>query len=354
MRGYPDSMANLADYDFELPKELIAQQPVSNRPDARLMIVNRAKGSIDHAHVRDLGDWVQPPDCLVLNDSRVVPARIDGHRLRTGGRWQGLFLSADEQGTWQLLCKTRGRLQEGEEIVLADRQSQPDVKLTMLKKFEEGVWAARPNTDESAWELLDRIGRVPLPHYIRKGEMVDDDLRWYQTVYADQPGSVAAPTAGLHLTQGLLDQLAAADVAVARVTLHVGIGTFRPISVANLDEHRMHSEWGQISDSTAKTLRKAREGGGRIVAVGTTTVRVLESAAAAGDGGWQGDTDLFIRPGYEFRSVDALLTNFHLPKSTLLVLVRTFGGEDLIKEAYWTAVKERYRFFSYGDAMLIV
>ena len=353
-RGYPVPMLNLADYDFELPKELIAQQPVASRSDARLMIVDRAAGTIEHAHVRDLADWLSPADCLVLNDSRVVPARLDGIRSQTGGRWQGLFLAADEQGNWQLLCKTRGRLQEGERIVLKDRHSRPAVQLMMLKRFEEGIWIARPDSSESTWGILDRIGRVPLPPYIRKGEMVDDDLQWYQTVYADQPGSVAAPTAGLHLTQKLLSGLEERGIGLAKVTLHVGIGTFRPIAVQNLDEHRMHSEWGRLTAETAEQLSQAHERQGRVVAVGTTSVRVLETAAGKGPGPWEGETDLFIKPGYQFQAIDALLTNFHLPKSTLLVLVRTFGGEELIKKAYWTAVEEGYRFFSYGDAMLIL
>ena len=294
---------------------------------------------------RLLGRW---------NDSRVVPARSDGLRSATGGRWQGLFLADDGAGNWQLLCKTRGHLQEGEQIVLSDRQSRPDVSLTLLKRFEEGIWAARPQTDESTWDLLDRIGRVPLPHYIRKGEMIDSDLHWYQTVYAGKPGSVAAPTAGLHLTQALLERLKTQGIQLAKVTLHVGIGTFRPIAVDKLDDHQMHAEWGEIDSETAAMISEAHDRSGRIVAVGTTTVRVLETAAANQLAAWSGQTDLFIRPGYSFQAVDALLTNFHLPRSTLLILVRTFGGEELMKRAYQIAIEENYRFFSYGDAMLIL
>jgi S-adenosylmethionine:tRNA ribosyltransferase-isomerase len=342
-------------YDYQLPAELIAQQPVANRSDGRLMIVDRQRGTIEHAHVRDLAECLRAGDCLVVNDSRVVPARLSGYRQSTGGRWQGLFLSADADGNWQLLCKTRGRLEVGEQVVLVDRAANPSLTLRMLARLDGGAWAARPDSGESAWSLLQRVGRVPLPHYIRRGEMIDQDQHWYQTVYADRPGSVAAPTAGLHLTSALLEQLRRSAIGVQRVTLHVGIGTFRPIAVSRLAEHRMHAEWGEITEATAAELRAVRARGHRVVAVGTTAVRVLESAAASGPlTAWAGETQLFIRPPYEFRAVDALLTNFHLPRSTLLVLVRTFGGDALIRQAYAVAIRERYRFFSYGDAMLIV
>jgi S-adenosylmethionine:tRNA ribosyltransferase-isomerase len=342
-------------YDYPLPSELIAQQPVACRSDARLMIVHRADGLIEHAHVRDLPEWLPAGDCLVVNDSRVVPARLDGYRLSTRGRWQGLFLSADGHGNWQLLCKTRGKLSAGERIMLRDRTAADTVVLRLLARLDAGAWAARAEADEPTWSLLQRIGRVPLPHYIRHGEMIDDDLTWYQTVYADRWGSVAAPTAGLHFTPALIDRLRLANVELQRITLHVGVGTFRPISAPDLQRHTMLSEWGEVTEETAERLRETRQQGGRVVAVGTTSVRVLESAAASGPlRAWSGQTDLFIRPPYQFRAVDALLTNFHLPRSTLLVLVRTFGGDTLIRSAYEIAVAERYRFFSYGDAMLIL
>jgi S-adenosylmethionine:tRNA ribosyltransferase-isomerase len=347
-------MTRLADYDYDLPEELIAQRPLAQRADARLMIVQRATGEIEHSHVRDLSLWLEAADCLVLNDSRVLPARLVGHRLISGGRWQGLFLSADEQGNWQLLCKTRGKLQPGELIVLTDRSARDDVRLRMLTRLAEGTWAARPETSESTWELLERIGRVPLPEYIRGGRMIDDDLRWYQTVYASHPGSVAAPTAGLHLTEKLLRQLSEQGVMLTRTTLHVGMGTFRPIKTDQVEAHRMHSESGHVSEEAAQRIQKARERGGRVVAVGTSTVRILETAAATGTlAAWAGQTDLFIRPPYRFRIVDALMTNFHLPRSTLLVLIRTLGGDQLMRRAYEEAIRERYRFYSYGDAMLI-
>jgi S-adenosylmethionine:tRNA ribosyltransferase-isomerase len=346
---------DVRNYDFDLPKELIAQRPVACRSDARLMIVNRAQHSLEHAHVRDLPEWLRPGDALVVNDTRVVPARLDGTRQLTGGRWRGLFLSADGQGNWQLLCKTRGRLQPGEQIVLRDRRGRDSVLLRMLTRLEGGMWAAHVESQLPTLQLLQEIGRVPLPHYIRRGEMIDEDERWYQTVYAARSGSVAAPTAGLHLTAPLLERLSRAGMTMQRVTLHVGLGTFRPIAAEDLEQHVMHREWGELTQEAAAALRTTRQTGGRIVAVGTTVVRVLESAASEGRlAAWQGETDLFIRPPYVFRAVDVLLTNFHLPRSTLLVLVRTFGGDALIQRAYAEAIAQRYRFFSYGDAMLIL
>lgn len=348
-------MDEMARYDFELPKELIAQQPVARRSDARLLVVDRRSGQLQHAHVRDLGQWLHAGDQMVVNDSRVVPARLVGVRLKTGGRWQGLFLEMGENGVWKLLCKTRGKLEAGEWIRLINREAGEDVRLQMVARLDGGVWAARPDTSEDTFALLQRAGRVPLPPYIRGGRMVDQDLQWYQTVYAARPGSVAAPTAGLHLTEGLLEQLAAAGVGRQHVTLHVGMGTFRPINATQLDAHTMHSEWGEITPPTVDRLLAARSAGGRIVAIGTTSVRVLESASASGSlAAWTGYTNLFIRPPYRFRSVDALLTNFHLPRSTLLVLISAFAGTTLIRQAYEEAIRERYRFFSYGDAMLIV
>lgn len=348
-------MSELDRYDYELPKHLIAQHPALRRSDARLMLVDRRQQSIDHYHVRDLPELLHPRDCLVLNETRVVPAQLVGVRETTGGRWQGLYLDSDELGNWRLLCKTRGKLAPGDRIVLLNRDAEPDLGLVMLARLEGGAWAARPDSPLPALTLLDRVGRVPLPHYIRGGKMETADLERYQTVYARQPGSVAAPTAGLHFTPELLRRIEARGIGIAKVTLHVGLGTFRPISVDRLDEHTMHSEWGRIDAETAQRLVEVRASGGRIVAVGTTSVRLLESAALSGElAAWSGETNLFIRPGFTFRAVDALMTNFHLPRSTLLVLVRTFGGDELMRRAYAEALAEEYRFFSYGDAMLIV
>jgi S-adenosylmethionine:tRNA ribosyltransferase-isomerase len=348
-------MTELDHYDYELPAELIAQQPLRTRSDARLLLVDRARDSLSHAHVRDLPDLLDPGDCLVVNNSRVIPARLVGYRTDTGGRWQGLFLGDDQQGTWRLLSKTRGRLQSGTTVTLIDRQSADDIRLRMLTRLEEGQWAARPQTDEATMTILQRVGRVPLPHYIREGEMIEADWEAYQTVYASQPGSVAAPTAGLHFTSDLLRRLDSRAVAICQITLHVGLGTFRPIATDTLAEHQMHSEWGSIDQTAVDQLQAVRDAGARVIAVGSTSMRMLETASATGQlVPWSGQTDLFIRPSHTFRVVDGLMTNFHLPRSTLLVLVRTFGGDRLIRQAYEAAIEQRYRFFSYGDAMLIL
>lgn len=350
-----DARLTLDQYDYELPKHLIAQHPLASRSDARLLLVDRTAGTIAHHYVRDLPELLRPNDCLVVNNTRVVPARLIGRRSTTKGRWEGLFLQADSSGAWQILCKARGRLVPGETIQLVDRLSRDDVQLRLVAKSEGGVWLARPLADEPAIEILERVGRVPLPNYIRKGEMEDSDRERYQTVFAKHHGSSAAPTAGLHFTPDLLKRIQAAGVGVVPVTLHVGIDTFRPIQVENLQNHRMHSEWGQLDAKVADRLTQTRKVGGRIVAVGTTSVRVLETAAADGVlKAWEGSTELFIRPPYRFKAVDALLTNFHLPRSTLLVLVRTLAGDDLLRRAYDEAIAQEYRFFSYGDAMLIV
>ena len=348
-------MDELSHYDYELPTSLIAQSPLAHRADARLMVVDRRAHSLSHRHIRDLPELLAPGDCLVLNETRVTPARLVGRRQATGGRWEGLFLSADSSGNWQMLCKTRGKLAAGENIALVDRLGADALELQLLEKRTGGVWTARPRSGENAFELLERVGHVPLPHYIHGGEMRESDRERYQTVYARHCGSVAAPTAGLHFTSELLERLTAGGVSQARLTLHVGIGTFRPITAESLAEHQMHREWGQIDAATVDQIEKARATGGRIVAVGTTSTRVLETAARTGElTSWSGETDLFIRPPYEFRAIDALLTNFHLPRSTLLVLVRTFGGDELIERAYAEAIRESYRFYSYGDAMLIL
>jgi S-adenosylmethionine:tRNA ribosyltransferase-isomerase len=346
--------SELSHYDYELPRHLIAQRPLARRTDARLMVVDRAAGSIQHRNVRDLPDLLRTNDCLVINDSRVVPARLQGKRKLTGGAWEGLFLSADESGGWRILGKTRGKLQAGESVVLTNRFGSEDVSLQLLEKQPGGVWLARPDSSDETYALLDRVGRVPLPHYIRGGEMVEDDRQWYQTVYARHPGSAAAPTAGLHFTDELLSRLVDAGVTPVRATLHVGLDTFRPISAATLDEHQMHSEGVNLTASAVDRIQKCRALGGRVVAVGTTSVRILETAARSGElRPWAGQTDLFIRPPYRFQAVDVLMTNFHLPRSSLLVLVCTFGGEELIRRAYAEAIRERYRFFSYGDAMIV-
>ncbi len=361
-------------YDYSLPRERIAQEPLRNRVDARLMVINRSSGTIEHHHVRDLPELLRAEDSLVLNNSRVVPARLVGYRTRTRGRWQGLYLRSDAAtGVWELLTKTRGSLKTGETITLEDRDARDGGQLEVIGRDNEGHLFVRPlpesmqhdetlaGKEVSPTQWLERFGRVPIPPYIRDGRMVDADLVNYQTVFASEreedKASVAAPTAGLHFTNSLLQNIAKGQTAIHEVTLHVGIGTFRPIEVADIDNHTMHHEWGRIDAESCASIRERREAGGRCVAVGTTSVRVLESSAAANGGTlreWTGATDLFIKPPYTFAAVDALMTNFHLPKSSLLVLVSAFAGHDLIMRAYQEAIEAEYRFFSYGDAMLIV
>jgi S-adenosylmethionine:tRNA ribosyltransferase-isomerase len=355
-------------FDYEVPKRLVAQEPLRHRADARLMVVDRGRQEIEHHHVRDLPHLLPPGDRLVLNDTKVVPAQLAGRRSQTGGRWQGLFLETTPEGHWVILCKTRGRLIPGEAITLIDREGRPGTKLWLMDRLEEGRWLVHPEPDEPAETMLARLGRVPLPPYIRGGNMVDADVANYQTVFAQRPGAIAAPTAGLHFTRELLKALEAREVPHSKVTLHVGLGTFRPIETDALEEHRMHSEQGEITAATAGELNATRAAGGRLIAVGTTVARLLETAVrsgrAEGENGrrgegekipaWQGTTDLFIRPPFEFRAIDALLTNFHFPRTTLLLLVQTFAGWELTAEAYRQAIQEEYRFYSYGDAMLIV
>lgn len=345
-------MTDISAYDYELPSELIAQQPLTHRAQARLLVVDRAGQTLHHRRVEHLPELLQPGDCLVINDTRVLPARLIGKRTETGGRWEGLFLHRCESGLWKILSRTRGKLKPGESVTLVDAAGREYARLEFVERLEQGMWLVRPEREEG---LLEQVGRVPLPPYIRGGQEEPGDRESYQTVYAAKPGSVAAPTAGLHLTDPLLAQLEHRGIPVIRVTLHVGLGTFRPVSAERLEEHRMHSEWGEISAEAAAAIQAARASGGRVIAVGTTCARLLETAMRGGEcAGWSGWTDLFIRPPYAFCALNGLLTNFHLPRSTLLVLVRTFGGDELIKRAYEEAIREKYRFYSYGDAMLVL
>jgi S-adenosylmethionine:tRNA ribosyltransferase-isomerase len=351
----PPAMSELDQYDYQLPRHLIAQSPSPHRSDARLMVVDRRRNSFAHAHIRDLPALLDPHDCLVLNDTRVIPARLVGFRTETGGRWEGLFLEAEDSGIWRVMCKTRGRLTPGETVRLINTGGDEDITLRLGSKLPDGVWVVRPESGEEALSLLERVGRVPLPPYIRKGEMSQSDRENYQTVYARNPGAVAAPTAGLHFTRRLLDEIVARGITLCWLTLHVGPGTFRPIETGTLAEHRMEAEWASLTDQTVSQIADCRGRRGRVVAIGSTAMRVLETAALGGDlRPFTGKTDLFIRPPFAFRAADALLTNLHLPRTTLLVLVRTFGGDDLVNRAYEEAVREQYRFYSYGDAMLIV
>ena len=347
--------------DYELPNELIAQEPLRNRADARLMVIDRNRQSLEHHHVRDLPRLLQPGDRLVLNDTQVIPAQLRGLRSGTGGRWQGLYLGLAGEGDWKIVCKTRGRLQPMESISLQDRDGREVTKLWLLERLSDGEWLARPEDQEtSTIDLLNRVGRVPLPPYIRSGNMVDTDVANYQTVFARNPGAVAAPTAGLHFTTDLLKAMEQSGVSFSAVTLHVGRGTFRPIDTEDVNEHPMHFEWGELTDTAAKEINESRTRGERVISVGTTVTRVLESVAASLPEeesqlrSWQGETNLFIRPPYTYRAIDALLTNFHFPRTTLLLLVQAFGGTELIRKAYDEAIREEYRFYSYGDAMLII
>jgi S-adenosylmethionine:tRNA ribosyltransferase-isomerase len=357
-------MSELDQYDYELPPELIAQYPAPRRDDARLLVIHRQTGRIEHCGIRDLPAFLRPRDCLVFNDTRVIPARLAGIRARTGGKWEGLYLGAMPSGDWRLIGQTRGRLQPGDQIVLRPRADIPPegnsreppatVTLTLHGKDAEGVWTASPDNRRPPLQLLAEYGALPLPPYIERDRVTAADCERYQTVFARHQGAVAAPTAGLHFTPELIARCQTLGTDIAYVTLHVGIGTFRPVSVDSLDEHQMHAEWCTVPEATARQLQQVRPEG-RVIAVGTTSVRTLESAAKRGhEGVWAGETDLFIRPPYEFQAVDCLLTNFHLPRSTLLVLVSALAGRELIFEAYREAIARRYRFFSYGDAMLIL
>lgn len=337
--------------DFDLPPELIAQSPVAERDQARLLVVDRAQRRMAHHRFGDLAELLHPGDLLILNDTRVLPARLLGRRTRTGGRWEGLYLRTLADGTWEMLCQTRGRPAAGETIAV-----EPGPLVLRLRgRTAEGHWVVEPSSAEPAAAVLERYGHVPLPPYIRKGREDPADRGRYQTVYAQSPGAVAAPTAGLHFTSQVFARLAEREIDTAFVTLHVGLGTFRPIQAADYRQHAMHRERGTLSAETAAAHAACRARGGRVLAVGTTSVRVLETAAAGGTlRPWSGETDLFIHPPYSFRAVDLLLTNFHLPRSTLLLLTAAFAGTELLRQAYAEAIAQRYRFFSYGDAMLIV
>jgi len=357
------AMADADLYDYELPRDLIAQQPLADRSAARLLVVRRTSGHLEHRHVSDLPELLDPGDLVVLNDTKVIPARLVGRRAATGGRWEGLFLQVERggerAGCWRLLAQTRGRPAVGERIVLVDRQGCDAGSLTLVGRTGGGGWLAEPESGETAEAVLARVGRVPLPGYIRGGVEETNDSDRYQTVFARVSGSAAAPTAGLHFTEPLLQALARRGIDRANVTLHVGLDTFRPITAERLDDHPMHTEWCECPAATASAISATHARGGRVVAIGTTAVRTLETAARAAPAGkpaaaWTGPTDLFIRPGHTFRAVDAMLTNFHMPRTTLMVLVSSFAGRDLIARTYAEAIRERYRFLSYGDAMLIL
>ncbi len=340
-----------SDFDFELPEELIAQHPTPSRDESRLMVLRRQERSISHHQFFELPELLNPTDLLVRNRSKVLPARLHGIRAETGGRWEGLYLNATETGLWELLTKTRGRPKPGEIIEI-----NGGLLLTIVEVQPEGKCLVRPNDHRDPELVLNEHGTVPLPPYIRQGIEGPDDRERYQTRYAVEAGSVAAPTAGLHFSDNLLEQLDRKGIASVDLTLHVGIGTFRPIQVDQIDQHQMHPERFEFDPASADLLNEARRDGGRIIAVGTTSGRVLETTAdERGLFHTQvGETSIYIRPGHRFTGLDALITNFHLPRSSLLVFVSALTGLDFLHEAYRTAIQEGYRFYSYGDAMLIL
>lgn len=345
---------NVEDYDFHLPESLVAQTPLLERTASRLLTLNKETGQIRHHVFRDLKQYLKAGDTLVVNDTRVLPARLLGVKEDTGAKAELLLLKQLHGDTWETLAKPGKKLKTGSVIVFGSGEDgQPLLRAVVEDEGDMGGRIVRFRYEGIFQELLDRLGEMPLPPYIK--ERLDDRER-YQTVYSRQAGSAAAPTAGLHFTVPFLRELQEMGVELAPLTLHVGLGTFRPISADTIEEHVMHSEYYELSGETADKLRRTKERGGRIIAVGTTSARTLETAAARFPAGLQacsGWTDIFIYPGYKFRAVDALLTNFHLPKSTLVMLVSALAGREAVLNAYETAVREEYRFFSFGDAMFI-
>ncbi|RXV44642.1 tRNA preQ1(34) S-adenosylmethionine ribosyltransferase-isomerase QueA [Enterococcus faecalis] len=342
-------MLSTEDFDFDLPEELIAQTPLKDRASSRLLVVNKETGDMEDKHFHDILDELQPGDALVMNNTRVLPARLYGEKPETGGHLEVLLLTNTEGDTWETLIKPAKRAKVGTEIQFGDGR----LKTVVKEELEHGGRIIEFKYDGIFLEILESLGEMPLPPYIK--ERLDDPDR-YQTVYAEENGSAAAPTAGLHFTKELLEEIKAKGVHLVYLTLHVGLGTFRPVSVDNIEEHHMHSEFYRLTEEAAKQLNEVRQAGGRIVAVGTTSIRTLETIGTKFNGEIQADsgwTDIFITPGYQFKVVEAFSTNFHLPKSTLVMLVSAFAGKDLTLAAYQHAIEEKYRFFSFGDAMFI-
>ncbi|MCM3730878.1 tRNA preQ1(34) S-adenosylmethionine ribosyltransferase-isomerase QueA [Fictibacillus nanhaiensis] len=338
------------DFDFYLPEELIAQTPLENRASSRLMVLNKEQKKISHEHFYDLRNHLKKGDCLVLNDTRVLPARLFGQKTDTGAKVEILLLKEEGQDTWETLVKPAKRIKNGTEITFGDGR----LKAVCVGESEHGGRHLKFIYSGIFYELLDELGQMPLPPYIK--EQLEEKDR-YQTVYAVHQGSAAAPTAGLHFTSEMIEEIKESGVHVTFITLHVGLGTFRPVSVDNIFEHDMHTEFYQVSKGTAELLNHVKKSGGRIITVGTTSTRTLETVANNFNGRFEEDsgwTDIFIYPGYEFKAIDGLITNFHLPKSTLIMLVSAFATKEFVMEAYNEAVKEKYRFFSFGDAMLIL
>lgn len=339
---------DLKDFNYDLPEELIAQDPLEDRSSSRLMVLHKDTGRIEHKIFRDIIDYLNPGDCLVINDTKVIPARLMGIKEDTGATIEVLLLKRNADDVWECLVKPGKKARIGARIVFGEGLLVGEI----VDVIEDGNRMIKFHYEGIFEEILDKLGQMPLPPYIT--HKLQDKNR-YQTVYARNEGSAAAPTAGLHFTKELLEKIKEKGVNVVSITLHVGLGTFRPVKVDKIEEHHMHTETFNISKEAADTINRTRAAGGRVIAVGTTSCRTLESAAT--DDGTiparSGDTDIFIYPGYKFKAIDCLITNFHLPESTLIMLVSALAGRDNIMNAYETAVKERYRFFSFGDAMFI-
>lgn len=339
---------NVKDYDYDLPEELIAQDPLEDRSSSRLMVLDRQTGDVEHRHFTDILEYLHPGDCLVINNTKVIPARLFGVKEDTQAKIEVLLLKRKENDIWETLVKPGKKAKPGTKLVFGDGLLTAEV----VDVVEEGNRLIQFHYDGIFEEILDQLGQMPLPPYIT--HQLKDKNR-YQTVYAKYDGSAAAPTAGLHFTKELLQKVKDMGVDIAEVTLHVGLGTFRPVKVENVLDHHMHSEFYMVSQEAADKINRAKESGHRVIAVGTTSTRTLEAAADENGrlhetSGW---TEIFIYPGYQFKVIDALITNFHLPQSTLVMLVSALAGREHVLHAYETAVKERYRFFSFGDAMFI-
>ena len=347
-KGESETKMTTKDFYYDLPPELIAQTPLTDRSASRLLVLNKESGEISHEYFYDIPAHLKPGDCLVMNNTRVIPARLYGCKEGTGGKIEFLLLKRLELDKWEVILRPGKKAKPGSRFEFGGGLLRAEV----LEVIEDGNRIVRFEYDGVWEEILDKLGEMPLPPYIK--EKLSDKER-YQTVYSKIEGSAAAPTAGLHFTKELLKKIENMGVETAYLTLHVGLGTFRPVSVDNVEEHIMHSEFYQVSPETAEKINRTRERGGRIIAVGTTSVRTLETVADD-DGRMRaasGETSIFIYPGYKFKAVDALITNFHLPESTLVMLVSALAGKENIFKAYNTAVREKYRFFSFGDAMLI-
>lgn len=339
---------NVKDYDYDLPEELIAQDPLEDRSSSRLMVLDRQTGDVEHRHFTDILEYLHPGDCLVINNTKVIPARLFGVKEDTQAKIEVLLLKRKENDIWETLVKPGKKAKPGTKLVFGDGLLTAEV----VDVVEEGNRLIQFHYDGIFEEILDQLGQMPLPPYIT--HQLKDKNR-YQTVYAKYDGSAAAPTAGLHFTKELLQKVKDMGVDIAEVTLHVGLGTFRPVKVENVLDHHMHSEFYMVSQEAADKINRAKESGHRVIAVGTTSTRTLEAAANENGrlhetSGW---TEIFIYPGYQFKVIDALITNFHLPQSTLVMLVSALAGREHVLHAYEIAVKEKYRFFSFGDAMLI-